>query len=227
LAHRLIDVSEHQRDVDWGRVRAAGYVGAVVRVADGDHRDAFYTGRRVRALEQAGLTWGPYYYARVASPANGQRGGAREAEMAVGFAREHGWGKKGQLRFAYDFEEANGQPPRKAAKHAVAFVRAYERLTGDLPIFYTMPGFWQQVVGHLDDGERRLIARCPLWIAHWRVARPTVPGPWHDYLLWQHDDRGQAPGVSTPADTNRTRAGLSALMVGGVAGRPTRRALQR
>ncbi len=214
MAHRLVDVSEHQRGVDWNRVSEAGFAGAFVRVADGDHRDAFFTEKRVRALEKAGLHWGPYYYARVASSKNGQRDGTREAEMAVGFAREFGWGKKDHLRFAYDFEDANDQPPAKVARHAVEFVRAYERLTGEFPVFYTMPGFWQGVVGHLDQSDRHLIGRCPLWIAHWRVEKPTVPKPWNDFCLWQHDDSGRVPGIDTLADVNRTRDELTALKIG-------------
>ena len=114
--------------------------------------------------------------------------------MAIGFAREFGWGKKDHLRFAYDFEDANDQPPAKVAKHAVEFVRAYEGITGEFPVFYTMPGFWQGVVGHLDQSDRHLIGRCPLWIAHWRVEKPTVPKPWNDFCLWQHDDSGRVPG---------------------------------
>jgi hypothetical protein len=57
---RLIDVSEHQGDVGWWRVRGgAGYPGAYVRVSDGDHRDRFYTSGRADALREAGLVWGP------------------------------------------------------------------------------------------------------------------------------------------------------------------------
>jgi GH25 family lysozyme M1 (1,4-beta-N-acetylmuramidase) len=84
------DVSEHQGSVDWGKV-ANDHELALVRVADGDHRDAFYNDARVKAVRRAGLLFAPYYFARVASLLNNQRDGAEEAAMVLRFAKAGGW----------------------------------------------------------------------------------------------------------------------------------------
>lgn len=83
------DVSEHQGDVDWKKVRGKHQL-AIVRVADGDHRDPFYTEARIEAIRKAGLLLAPYYFARVASPQNNQRSGAEEAKMVLGFTKSRG-----------------------------------------------------------------------------------------------------------------------------------------
>ena len=59
------DVSEHQASVDWKKVAGKHNLG-VVRVADGDHRDSWYSEARVRGIREAGLLLAPYYFARVA-----------------------------------------------------------------------------------------------------------------------------------------------------------------
>lgn len=52
-------VSEHQGDVDWKKV-ATKHNLAILRVADGDHRDPLYSEARVKAVREAGLLFAPY-----------------------------------------------------------------------------------------------------------------------------------------------------------------------
>jgi GH25 family lysozyme M1 (1,4-beta-N-acetylmuramidase) len=209
----LIDLSENNGSVDWKKI-AARVNGAYVRIAEGDHRDKFYGQQRVDEIRASKLTWGPYYYARVASPSNGERSGSQEAQMAIGFAKEFGWPKANELPVAYDFETLNQQPVAKAARHLMQFVRAYRKTMGHLPVIYTMPGFWPSVERELNPKDRAFVKRCPLWIAHWRVSQPTVPEPWESYSLWQDTDHGSCAGVKGAVDHSRTSIPLSKLTIG-------------
>lgn len=201
---RGFDVSDARGDIDFGRACSGGMTFAIVRVADGDVRDTRYGPGRVKALRESGLVWFPYYFARVASDQNAQRDGAAEAAMAIKLARAGGWGKKGDLPLAYDFELANGQPSRKCARHLVQFIRAYRKARGNYPILYTMPGFWTRVLPELDDAGRDLAGRCPLWIAHWNVPEPQALDPWGaSWHIWQDSDHGTVPGVGSKCDTDR------------------------
>jgi lysozyme len=203
---RGFDVSDVRGDVDFEHARAKGVAFAIVRVADGDVHDTRYGPGRVRALRASGLAWFPYYYGRVASAANGQRSGSAEAAMAIALARRGGWGKRGDLPLAYDFETANGQSPAKCARHLVQFVRAYRGDRGHYPILYTMPGFWTRILAELGDRQRALVGRCPLWVAHWDVPRPQQLDPWGDaWMLWQDSDHGTIPGVQSRCDTDYFR----------------------
>src|ERR1700742_2899465 len=197
------DVSEHQGSVDWPKVATKHDLG-IVRVSDGDHRDAFYNEARVTAVREAGLLLAPYYFARVASADNGQRDGAKEAAMAIRFAKQGGWKWPGDLPLLYDIETDNGQPPAKCARHIVQFVRAYRKSEGHHPGIYTMPGFWERILPHLGTEERRTIARCFLWQAEWGVDRPRALAPWKGATLWQWTSSGRCPGVSGAVDMNRS-----------------------
>ena len=115
-----LDVSEFNGDVDWPTVKtSAGF--AFVRSADGDYNDKLYTAARVAAIRAAGLPFGVYQFARVASDTNGQRDGRTEAAMAYYFARRQGWGVKGDLPLVYDFEAQSyaGQTAAKSAAHVL------------------------------------------------------------------------------------------------------------
>ena len=197
------DVSEHQGNVEWGKV-SAGQELAIVRIADGDHRDPWYTEERVKAVRQAGLILAPYYFARVASPGNSQRDGKKEAAMALGFAKSRGWKWPGDLPLIYDFETNNAQPNDKAAQHVVQFVQAYQKAESHYPGIYTMPGFWAQVVPFLSATDRRLVARCFLHQAEWGVDQPRKLDPWGGATIWQWTDHGRCAGVSGNVDMNRT-----------------------
>jgi GH25 family lysozyme M1 (1,4-beta-N-acetylmuramidase) len=200
---RGFDVSDARGDVDFTKAKASGMSFVSVRVADGDIHDVRYGPGRIKALRESGLAWFPYYYARVASEHNNQRDGKAEAEMVLRMARAAGWGHKDDLPLAYDFENANGQSPRKCAGHLVDFIRAYCAARDHLPIVYTMPGFFPAIARELSASDRKLVARCPLWIAHWEVRDPGSLDPWGDaWSLWQDSDHGTVAGVSSKCDTD-------------------------
>ena len=204
------DVSDVQGDIDFTKSHASGNSFAIVRVADGDVRDARYGPGRITALRESGLAWFPYYFGRVASEANKQRDGTAEAAMAIRLARRGGWGRKRDLPLAYDFETANGQPAAKCARHLLQFVDAYRKARGHYPILYTGPSFWTSILPHLSAGQQKRIGRCPLWIAHWEVPKPREIEPWGDsWMLWQHSDHGTVTGVSGKCDTDYFRGSES------------------
>jgi GH25 family lysozyme M1 (1,4-beta-N-acetylmuramidase) len=205
------DVSEHQGNVDWGKV-GNDHELAIARVADGDHRDPWYSEERVRSIRKAGLLLAPYYFARVASPQNNERDGAAEAAMALGFAKSRGWKWPGDLPLVYDFETSNAQPNDKCARHVVQFVRAYRKSENHYPGIYTMPGFWATILPHLSRTDKQLIARCPLHQAEWAVSEPRALEPWDGATLWQWTDSGSCSGVSGKVDMNRTLGGDSRLL---------------
>jgi lysozyme len=209
-ALRGFDVSDVRGDIDFGKAHASGIGFAIIRVADGDVHDTRYGPGRVKALRESGLAWFPYYFGRVASQQNNQRNGAAEAAMAIKFARAGGWGRKGDLPLAYDFETPNGQPAAKCARHLVQFVDAYRKDRGHYPIVYTGPGFWTPILPHLTAAQRDRVRRCPLWIAHWDVRDPGSLAPWgDDWKVWQYSNHGTIAGVSSKCDVDYFRGGAS------------------
>lgn len=205
------DVSAFQGDVDWVKVKAAGYDLVFPKVADGDVVDTTFSPGRISSIKAAGLSYVPYYFARVAAANNNERNARAECAMAVYFATKQGWGKTGDLPLVYDFEDLNGQPAIKAAVHLIGWIRAYKGLMGHNPVIYTTPAFFSQIHTVLTDSERAQVAACPLWVAHWGVSAPSVPAPWTDYTFWQFTSSASVPGVTGQCDNNVTNITKTAL----------------
>jgi GH25 family lysozyme M1 (1,4-beta-N-acetylmuramidase) len=205
------DVSSNQGDVDWTKVKGAGYDIVFPKVSDGDVIDTTFSPGRIASIKSAGLSYAPYYFARVAAPGNSERPPRAECAMAVYFAMKQGWGLAGDLPLVYDFEDLNGQTAAKAAAHLMGFVSAYKGLMGHNPIIYTAPGWFAQVYNALTTIQRTILAACPLWVAHWNVTAPTVPAPWSDWTFWQFTDKASVPGVTVAADNNRANITKTAL----------------
>lgn len=210
------DVSSVQGDVDWAAVKTAGYDLVFPKVSDGDLVDSTFSPGRIAAIKAAGLSYAPYYFARVASAGNNERGARAECAMAVYFATKQGWGKKGDLPLVYDFEDLNLQTAAKAADHLITWVRAYSGLMGHYPIIYTAPAWFSQINAALTDGQRAVLRSCPLWVAHWNVSAPAVPAPWTDWTFWQYTNKASVPGVTVAVDNNRaniTKTDLDGLRI--------------
>jgi GH25 family lysozyme M1 (1,4-beta-N-acetylmuramidase) len=216
------DVSEHNGDVDWTKVATAADV-AFTRVSDGDYNDKLYTAGRVTAIRAAGLPFVPYHYCRIAADSNGQRTARAEAGMAYYFASRAGWGRTGDMPLALDVEQDagetatfQGQTPAAAAAHVSLWIAAYVGLSGHRPIVYTNPATARLLVAQMTAAQQAQLAACPLWVAHWGVAAPTVPAPWQGWTFWQHTSTGTCPGVTGSADLNRfsgSKDDLAALRI--------------
>jgi lysozyme len=210
------DVSSYQGDVDWVKVKNSGRDIVFPKVSDGDVIDPTFSAGRIASIKAAGLSYAPYYFARVASAGNSFRTPRAECAMAVYFATKQGWGKPGDLPLVYDIEDLNGATPAQVGAHTVAWVKAYEGLMGHKPIIYTAPGWWGQIASTLTADGKATVVGCPLWVAHWGVSAPTVPSPWTGWTFWQYTEVASVPGVTGPCDDNRaniTRAGLDSLRI--------------
>lgn len=199
------DVSVWNGNVDWTLVKQ-NWDTAIVRIADGDQIDGFWSTGRVDSLRTAALNWFPYHYGRVGSPTlNRNRNGKSEAAMAIYFAESRGWGQTGDLPLAYDLEDLNGQTYVKAARHCIDFLRTYEYVKGHKAFIYSFPSFFNQLIPQMSTEDQAYLAQHPLWVAHHDVAAPTIHPLWASlptpYWFWQYTKTflPHTAGITAPA----------------------------
>ncbi|MDP8960829.1 MAG: peptidoglycan-binding protein [Actinomycetota bacterium] len=193
-----IDVSHHQRRIDWHAVKAAGYTFAIIRASYGGgptDLDRNYHLHRDGARE-AGLVLGHYHYAYPTGP--------DAIDEADHFIRTVGAVPPGEL-VVLDLEEGSGD----ISRWALQFLGHVEKAHGRRPILYGYPAFLQ--VSALDPH----CALCPLWVAHYNVQQPSVPPPWRSAVLWQQSKTGQVPGVAGDCDVNIALADVPVECFGG------------
>ena len=208
-----IDVSSHQGNINWSAVRSAGEDFAFVRSGVGNHTpDDTFPGNYDRA-KAAGLIPGAYH---AADPDLGSNDAILEAQW---FASRLGSRTKGngELPPVLDLElNATHMSQTQMRDWTQDFLEELERLTGKKPIIYTSPAFWEKQLG-----DTNLFRAYPLWIAHYEVSKPRIPGGWDHYTFWQYTPKGTVSGVSGPVDRNRFNGTINDLraLAGGAAGR--------
>lgn len=173
----VIDISHHQKIVDFKKARAAGVVGVVHKATQGTHFvDGKYAARKKAAL-QAGLLWGAYHF-----------GTGNDVDRQVSHFLQ---ATKPDSTFllVLDFEK-NEQKPENSMSlaQARAFLNELEKRSGQHPTIYT-GHYMYDVAGNKPDAK---LAQYRVWWA--RYGEISKPQPtWPDYWLWQYTDGHHGP----------------------------------
>ena len=205
-----VDVSNHQPDVDWEKVKAAGHTFALCKVSEGlGTPDRVFGKGRWNAMRDAGLVRGVYHFAR---PQKG-RDARDEVREFLGLVDKAGGLKDGDLRPVLDIEDFGAAGRLTAAQTlewAREFVDEVRTRLGRRPIIYTGV-FWRETMKNPGDN-----LDCPLWLAAFvpqaRV-KQFVPVAWKDQGLsiWQRTETGTSPGIPGRCDLNRIPGGAKTL----------------
>ena len=182
---RGVDVSHHQGEVDWVRVRRDRIGFAYLKATEG----STFTDPRfltsARAARSAGLRVGGYHYFSLCSP------GAPQGEH---FARVLRSAPARSMPPAIDLEllgNCADPPPRPELLDEVrAFIDIVERRTGEQVVVYAYPDF-EARYGFEADLDRR----------QW-VRRIGSKPPTREWFIWQKDDQAVIDGITGPADLN-------------------------
>ena len=197
LPYRYIDVSRYQGTIDWAKVAAAGYRGAMLKTvstnpklskrADGLYIDPTFE-RNYCGARAAGLDVGVYYYTYATSEA------MADAELA--FVREAVRGKELTMPVCVDVEENKLKPLSTLdLTNVVAYALEKVEAMGFYAQLYTYTGYSYEL------DMQRLAGRWDVWLADYTGKTPKV-----DYIFnaHQHTSKGSVPGITGNVDLNVT-----------------------
>ena len=189
-----IDVSEHQGEINWRKVKDFGIEFVMIRVGyRGSSNGKIYLDKRfkenIKGAKAVGLEIGVYFYSQAVS--------TDEAVEEAEFVLKQIKGKGVTLPVAYDMEMSSSSDrvaslsnlERTAAADAFCSCIAD---SGKAPIIYGNPSWL------LNKIDLNYLTDYPIWLAHY-VQISTYP---YDYTMWQYSDKGNVPGISTRTDMN-------------------------
>ena len=192
-----IDVSHWQGAIDWMQVAAAGVRFAIAKATEGtDYTDPTYALNKAGAAAQ-GVPFTAYHFAK---PDASVRDAVREADHFVEVA-DLG---PGNLVPALDLERTGGLSQADLTRWALRWLGRVTVLLGVRPMVYTGPNGWRDRTG--DTSAIADAGYTVLWIAHWNVAAPSVPGgDWggNGWTFWQFSDCAAVPGIDGCVDADR------------------------
>ena len=187
-----IDVSSHQQEIDWQKVRGAGISFAILRVGFRGYAESGTLNLDERFAENydgakaAGLQVGVYFYSQATSVA--------EAEAEAAFVLEALDGRALDLPVFYDWEEVSrgrtgGYATMRVSDFAAAFCGAV-REAG-----YRSGVYFSQSYGYRIMRLENLLDSA-FWLAEYNSYQSF------DYAVgfWQYTGKGRVDGISLPVD---------------------------
>ncbi|WP_099205714.1 glycoside hydrolase family 25 protein [Scatolibacter rhodanostii] len=192
-----IDVSSHQQEIDWKKVKDSGIEFAIIRLGyrgmteGGLFLDEFFHQNMEEALAND-IPVGVYFFSQATS--------AKEAEEEAEFVLKEITEYQVSYPVVFDWETVISQEetPRTHnldMEHLASFAEAFCKKVeegGKTAAFYTNKhlGYSGFDLEHLKDYD--------MWYAEYQ----PKPSFYYNFQIWQYTESGQVPGISTGVDIN-------------------------
>ena len=180
-----IDVSNHQRNINWGGVKSSGVEVAYIKATEGNYFKDGYAVANYNGAKQNGIAVGFYHFL------NGTSSGSEQANYFYNFLKSNNL-LAYDLKLCIDVETACSGLTDKV----IEFINTLKGLTGQDVLIYTGPSFANS---NLDNR----LAGYPCWIAHYGVSSPMPTNIWGtNYAGWQYSSTGSISGVPGNCDVD-------------------------
>ena len=189
-----IDVSEHQQDIDWEQVKAAGVEFVMIRVGwrgqtKGALEEDTMARRYYAGAKAAGLKVGAYFFSQAISEAEA----VEEAEFVMNIIRK--WDVEMPVVFDWEIVDSADRTCVVDADLLTRCTKAFcDAVTrgGYRPMIYFNP-YQAENLLHLEE-----LAAYPFWLAMYDDAMDYP----YAVAMWQYSCTGQVPGIETDVDMN-------------------------
>jgi lyzozyme M1 (1,4-beta-N-acetylmuramidase) len=180
-----IDVSVHNGNIDWQKVKSSGIDFAIIRAGYGrelSQKDARFEGN-YRNAKAAGIPIGAYWYSYAMSEDEARL----EADVFLSIIK----GKQFEFPVYFDVEEKRQFDLGKEKVSAI--MRAFLEKVEAAGYFVGLYGSASSLTTHTADDIK---SRYTIWLAHW-VNQTNYSGA---YALWQYSDKGSVSGINGNVD---------------------------
>ena len=190
-----IDVSSHQKSIDWSAVKNNGVKFAMIQIGyrgyeTGALMDDAYFEENIQGAIENGIDVGVYFFSQAVS--------AEEARAEADFVLERVKKYKLQLPIVFDLEEVSNATDRventtseERTQAAVTFMNHIKN-AGYQAMVYSSSQLFETVfdINYLHDYD--------FWVADYS----SVPYFNYHFSIWQYTDAGTVDGISTNVDMN-------------------------
>lgn len=180
-----IDVSVHNGNIDWQKVKAGGIQFAILRAGYGrlaSQKDERFE-QNYSGAKAAGVPIGAYWYSYAMSEDEARL----EAEVFLSIIK----GKQFEFPVYYDVEEKKQFDLGKEKVSAI--MRAFLEKVEAAGYFVGLYGSASSLTTHTADDIK---SRYTIWLAHW-VNQTSYAGA---YGIWQHSEKERVDGINGNVD---------------------------
>lgn len=180
-----IDVSVHNGDIDWGKVKTDGIDFAILRAGYGklaSQKDQKFE-QNYKNAKAVNLPVGAYWY----SYAMNENEARQEADVFLSVIK----GKQFEMPVYFDLEEKKQFDLGK--EQVSAIMRAFLKKVESAGYFVGLYGSASSLTTHTADDIKSWYT---IWLAHW-VDETNYSGA---YGVWQHSEKGKVAGINGNVD---------------------------
>lgn len=180
-----IDVSVHNGNIDWNKVKSAGIEFAILRAGFGrleKQKDEKFE-QNYAGAKAAGILVGAYWYSYAMTP--------EEAELEANVFLKVIKGKQFEMPVYFDLEEKKQFDLGKEKVSAI--MRAFLEKVEKSGYFTGLYGSASSLTTHTADDIK---SHYTIWLAHW-VNQTNYSGA---YAVWQYFEKGHVDGINGNVD---------------------------
>ncbi|MCF0145228.1 MAG: lysozyme [Eubacterium sp.] len=190
-----IDVSEYNGEVDWTKVRDAGYEFVFIRLGYRGYESGHlnldvYFKQNLEGAKAAGLDVGVYFFSQAIS--------REEAREEAAYVIENLGGTELQLPIMYDCEvisfdkaRTDNQTGKEVSENTAEFCAAIEKAG-------YRAGYYANLKWEFFMLDMELLKDYEVWFAGYEEL-PSTP---YKFNYWQYSDKGEVPGIAAETDLN-------------------------
>lgn len=183
-----IDVSYHNKDIDWEQVKASDIDYAIIRCGYGqdyENQDDVKWEEYASACTELGIPFGTYLYSYATTVSAAKSEAEHVLRVIEGY----------QLTYPvyYDMEDSKqaGTTATRKAQMAEVFCSTIEAAGYQVGIYANTDWFTNKLTDSYFDS-------CDKWVAQYNATCKYTG----NYRMWQCTSSGQVPGISTKVDLN-------------------------
>ena len=191
-----VDVSEHQGDIDWEKVKAAGYDFAFIRVGYRGYGeagrlciDAMFHQNIVEA-QSVGIDVGVYFFAQAVNEA--------EAEEEADLVLQQLAGYQLQLPVVYDPESILDDEARTDNVSGEQFTKNTAVFCQKIKEAGYQPAIYSNMLWEAYELDLKVLEEYPIWYADYEL-KPQTP---YRFEFWQYTNQGAVDGIEGETDLN-------------------------
>lgn len=186
---KVIDVSYHNGNIDFAKVRAAGYKGVIIRAGYGTKTVDKKFIQNIKGAIAAGMHIGVYWF-MYCKNAEEARQNAVKCVQTIEPYKKHI-----NLSVWSDYEyDSDRYAPGQTVQSRTEFVEVFNSTVAASG--YEC-GTYTNIDYYNNKFDKKVIDKRPKWIARYASKLGD-----YDCLMWQHTSSGQVPGINGKVDLN-------------------------
>ncbi len=195
-----IDVSDYQDPINWSAVANQGIKFALIKATEGKSSKADTFKDKWQQAKSVSILRGAYHFFRPTKT------GEEQADNFLQALNLAGGLEANDISPILDIEVKDGVSAEHIRERCLKWLEKVEAETGRKSIIYTGSSY-----GKDNLSANTQFADYPLWVAHYTMGKPSVPGRWKTCAIWQYTDKGKVKGISGNVDLNWFNGSLDAL----------------